>query len=68
MVRQCPLCKRPVEVKINRKKKPYLRCDCCGVLMFVNKPEGARILNHTARPTKPVEKEATTAANFLFNS
>lgn len=69
MIHHCPLCKKPAEVRINRKNKPYLRCDLCGVLMFVNKPEGARMLNQASRPVQcRVVKKTGSAADFLFGS
>lgn len=40
----CPLCHSINSVKINRKSRPYFRCDKCGVLMFVNKTTGIRKL------------------------
>ncbi len=36
----CPLCGRPLPVRINKRDKPYLRCQECGVLMFVNNRAG----------------------------
>jgi len=35
MVR-CPCCGSPVGVRINRRDKPFLRCDYCGILIFAN--------------------------------
>jgi len=40
----CPLCGRPLPVRINKRNKPYLRCDDCGVLLFVNKPTGIKTI------------------------
>jgi len=33
---RCPCCGSSAWVKINRKDKPFLRCDYCGILIFAN--------------------------------
>jgi uncharacterized Zn finger protein len=41
----CPLCKRKHNILINKKRKPYFRCDQCGLLMFINQSVGVDRLN-----------------------
>lgn len=36
----CPLCDEFIKVRENKKGKPYLRCDDCGILMFINGEKG----------------------------
>jgi len=36
----CPLCNELREVRITKKKKPYLTCDPCGIQLFVRGPAG----------------------------
>jgi len=36
----CPVCTEPREVRITRKKKPYLVCDPCGVQLFIRGAAG----------------------------
>ena len=31
----CPVCLDPREVKLTKKKKPYITCDPCGIQLFV---------------------------------
>jgi uncharacterized Zn finger protein len=38
----CPLCKKLETVLMNKKSKPYFRCEDCGVLMFINKQPGIK--------------------------
>ena len=45
MKRSCPLCGKETVIKINKKSRPFLRCDDCGVLMFINKQRGIDIIN-----------------------
>jgi len=40
----CPLCNDKVLVQESRRKKPFIRCDRCGLLLFVNKPFGIKKL------------------------
>jgi phage FluMu protein Com len=63
----CPICKEMKRIQINRRAKPYLRCDDCGVLMFVNKPYGITYLE-TGKVPKPQELSKKTAASALFGS
>jgi hypothetical protein len=36
----CPVCTSPREVRITKKKKPYVTCDPCGIQLFVRGPAG----------------------------
>jgi DNA-directed RNA polymerase subunit RPC12/RpoP len=36
----CPVCTRPLSVKLTKKDKPYVTCDPCGVQVFVRGPAG----------------------------
>ena len=36
----CPVCTDPREVRITKKKKPYITCDPCGIQVFVRGPAG----------------------------
>jgi transcription elongation factor Elf1 len=36
----CPICTHPREVRITKKKKPYVTCDPCGIQLFVRGPAG----------------------------
>jgi hypothetical protein len=36
----CPICSKPLAVKLTKKGKPYLICDPCGVQVFVRGPAG----------------------------
>lgn len=62
----CPLCGIQKTVRINRRSKPYLRCDDCGVLMFVNRPSGMKLMadQKTPKVHKAVEE---SASSFFFN-
>jgi hypothetical protein len=41
----CPVCLDPREVRITKKRKPYIICDPCGIQLFVRGPEGIAALN-----------------------
>ena len=41
----CPVCTDPREVKMTKKKKPYITCDPCGIQLFVRGPAGIDALN-----------------------
>lgn len=41
----CPVCMRPLEVKMTKKDKPYIVCDPCGVQVFVRGPAGIEEFN-----------------------
>ena len=45
MKKPCPLCGKQAPVKTNKKSRPFLRCDNCGVLMFINKRKGINLIN-----------------------
>lgn len=36
----CPVCTMPREVRITKKKKPYITCDPCGIQLFVRGSAG----------------------------
>ena len=36
----CPVCAEPREVRITKKKKPYITCDPCGIQVFIRGPAG----------------------------
>jgi hypothetical protein len=36
----CPVCTDPREVRITKKKKPYITCDPCGIQVFIRGPAG----------------------------
>lgn len=36
----CPVCTELREVRITKKKKPYITCDPCGIQLFVRGPAG----------------------------
>ena len=41
----CPICTDPREVRMTKKKKPYIICDPCGIQLFVRGPAGIAALN-----------------------
>ena len=36
----CPVCTELREVKLTKKRKPYITCDPCGIQLFVRGPVG----------------------------
>ena len=36
----CPVCMEPREVRVTKKKKPYVVCDPCGIQLFIRGPAG----------------------------
>jgi hypothetical protein len=36
----CPVCVELREVRLTKKKKPYITCDPCGIQLFVRGPAG----------------------------
>lgn len=36
----CPVCTYPREVRLTKKRKPYITCDPCGVQVFIRGPAG----------------------------
>ncbi len=36
----CPVCTEPREVRLTKKKKPYVVCDPCGIQLFVRGSAG----------------------------
>lgn len=61
----CPLCGKMRTVKINRRSKPYLRCDDCGVLMFVNRQSGIKRIGTGKGFINDMTKEKETLASFF---
>jgi len=41
----CPVCTQPREIKLTKKKKPYVVCDPCGIQVFIRGPEGITAFN-----------------------
>jgi transcription elongation factor Elf1 len=41
----CPVCALPREVRVTKKRKPYLICDPCGVQLFIRGPAGIAEFN-----------------------
>lgn len=41
----CPICSDPCEVRITKKKKPYITCDPCGIQLFIRGPAGIGAFN-----------------------
>ncbi len=40
----CPLCSRPLEVRIDRTGKPYCVCNSCGIQLFIRGKRGVERL------------------------
>ncbi len=36
----CPICTDPREVRLTKKRKPYVTCDPCGIQVFIRGPAG----------------------------
>ena len=36
----CPVCTDPREVRLTKKRKPYITCDPCGIQLFIRGPAG----------------------------
>jgi DNA-directed RNA polymerase subunit RPC12/RpoP len=41
----CPVCMCPCDVRLTKKKKPYIHCDPCGIQVFVRGPAGIAAFN-----------------------
>ena len=41
----CPVCTQPLEIKLTKKKKPYVVCDPCGIQVFIRGPAGIATFN-----------------------
>jgi predicted RNA-binding Zn-ribbon protein involved in translation (DUF1610 family) len=41
----CPVCTELLEVRLTKKKKPYVTCDPCGIQVFVRGPAGISAFN-----------------------
>jgi len=66
MKKPCPLCGEQIEIKINKKNRPFLRCDSCGVLMFINKRRGMELLDKGIFYDSKIKKNDSIAA-FIEN-
>jgi predicted RNA-binding Zn-ribbon protein involved in translation (DUF1610 family) len=44
----CPVCADPREVRITKKRKPYVTCDPCGIQLFVRGPAGIAAFDRLA--------------------
>jgi hypothetical protein len=42
----CPVCLRPLDVRITKRKKPYVICSVCGVQMFIRERAGIEAFGH----------------------
>ena len=61
----CPLCSEVRTVRINRRSKPFLRCDRCGVLMLVNREAGINLISGgKAIDTRVVGEDRTLGSFF----
>ena len=61
----CPLCSEVKPIRINKRSKPFLRCDRCGVLMFVNREAGINSISKGETiDTRIVGKDKTLASFF----
>lgn len=61
----CPLCGRIKEVRINRRSKPFLRCDDCGLLLFVNRRSGIDIMTRGEPARRKRVGEAESLASLF---
>lgn len=41
----CPVCTGAREVKLTKKRKPYITCDPCGIQVFIRGPAGIAEFN-----------------------
>ena len=41
----CPVCMDPRQVRLTKKRKPYITCDPCGVQVFIRGPAGIAAFN-----------------------
>ena len=41
----CPICASPCEVRLTKKRKPYLVCDPCGIQLFIRGSRGIEEFN-----------------------
>ena len=60
----CPVCLQTREVRITKKRKPYITCDPCGIQLFVRGPAGMAAFERIVErgdvedlPTRLVEME-----------
>lgn len=41
----CPVCLKPLDVRMSKRKKPYVICSPCGVQMFIRERAGIATFN-----------------------
>lgn len=61
----CPVCKETKEIRINRRGKPFLRCDQCGVLLFVNRKRGIETMTNGMDVPYPVNEKTESLASYF---
>lgn len=44
----CPLCGKPLDVRMSKKQKPYVTCGGCSLQMFVRGPAGIGLFDQLA--------------------
>lgn len=59
----CPLCGRPLDVRVSKKGKPYVVCDDCGLQLFVRGANGVARLRETTRTRVHVTGSAAGLAS-----
>jgi DNA-directed RNA polymerase subunit RPC12/RpoP len=45
----CPVCERPCDVELTKRNKPYVKCDPCGVQLFVRGKGGIERFTRNVR-------------------
>ena len=60
----CPLCGRPLDVRMSKKNKPYVTCSDCSLQMFVRGPAGVERFDQRAH-TEHGQTRAAIAAKVL---
>jgi hypothetical protein len=48
----CALCERELDIRVDKKSKPYVVCDSCGMQMFVRNQSGWELLKKKVSPKK----------------
>lgn len=60
----CPLCGRPLDVRMSKKGKPYVTCGDCSLQMFVRGPAGVERFDQRAH-TEDGQTRAAIAPKVL---
>ena len=60
----CPLCGRPLDVRMSKKNKPYVTCGDCSLQMFVRGPVGVERFDQRAH-TEGGQTRAAIAPKVL---